>query len=618
MGDGYWRKVLRVDLSKNVVEEEELDEEVLRKFIGGIGLGANVLLQEVGPEVDPLSPANRLIFAVGPFQATRITGSGKWVVVSKSPLTGILGFSAAGGEWGVNLKRAGYEALIVQGVAAKPVYLWIDDGRVEIKDASPMWGRDSYEATDLIREDVGEVKASVAVIGQAGEKEVAIANIVVDKHSFAGRCGLGAVMGSKNLKGIAVRGTKEVEVNDPDQVKELVKSLGKKVAGNASGMRDYGTPGEIPKVNKQGDWPVKYWSEDYWDEGARNLAGVRYREELTRKPVPCANCVIACHRDIEVKEPEKYAVSGAGPEYEAIGMLGSNLLVSDLKAIAKANDLCNRYGMDVISTGAFIGFSTECYEKGLLTKEDTGLELRWGDGDLLIDLVKQIGEKKGLGELFANGILNAARKIGPEAERIAVHVKGLDFPAHDPRAFFGWAIGYATGPRGACHTHGLAGYPPQGLLIPEMGISEKPDRHQMEGSEKVAAVCHDLSALDDSFVTCNFQHFGGLSLTDMLDSLNAITGWEIDMDELITAGERISTLKRWLNVKYGVSRKDDKLPKRMFEPAKSAPRDAEPWGGRVGKIPEPFEEALDRYYKLRGWDRDGKPTKETLERLGIT
>jgi len=526
MGNGYWGKMLRVDLTKGLVDEETLDEEFLRNFIGGIGLAVNVLIREVGPEIDPLDPASRLIFAVGPFQATKITGSGKWIVAARSPLTGILGFAAAGGDWGVSLKKAGYEALIVQGKAEAPVYLWISDGDVEIKDASRMWGKDSYEAIDLIRKDLREPKASVASIGQSGEKQVAIANIVADKHSFAGRCGLGAVMGSKNLKAIAIKGTKETQVGNPDHVKALVKSLGEKVAQNSYDFRVYGTPVEIPKVDKQGDWPVKYWSEDCWPEGAAKLSGARYKEVLAATPLGCAHCVIACHRNISVEEPGQYAVTGAGPQYEALAMLGSNLLVDDLKAISKANDLCNRYGIDVISAGGLIGFAITCYEKGLLTIEDTGRDLKWGDKELLIDLVQEIGEKKGLGELFARGIAPAAKEIGPEAEKIAVHVKGLDLPAHDPRAFFGWAIGYATGPRGACHCHGLAGYPPQGLLIPEMGISEKPDRHKMEGVEKVAAACQDLSALDDCLVTCNFTHFGGLSVTDMLEVLNAITGWE--------------------------------------------------------------------------------------------
>jgi len=617
MSKAYWNKGLRVDLSSGDVREEGISEEACRRLLGGIGFAADLILREVGREVHPLEPDNRLVFAVGPLQATRITGSGKWLVASKSPLTGILGFAAASAEWGVMLKKAGHEMLIIQGAATKPVYLWIDDGKVEIKDASGIWGMDAYETWDRIKEDLGAPKVSVACIGPSGEKKVAIANIVADKHSFAGRCGLGAVMGSKNLKAIAVRGTKEVEVAHPQDVEELRREINRRVAQEASALREYGTAGEIPKVNKQGDWPVKYWTGDHFDEGAEKLSGVRYKEELKAKPEACANCVLACHRDIEVDEP-KYAVKGAGPEYEALGMLGSCNLVSNLKAVAKANDLCNRYGLDVISTGAFIGFATECYEKGLITKDLAGgLELKWGDGDLLVELVKQIGEKRGLGELFSKGILHAADEIGGEAKEIAVHVKGLDFPAHDPRAFFSWAISYATGPRGACHTHGLAAYAAQGVLLPEAGIDEEPDRHDMEGKEKIAAAFHDLSALDDSLVVCNFQHFGGMTLTDMLLSLNAVTGWELSMEEFLTIGRRISTLKRCINVRYGVSREDDKLPKRMFQPAKEAPKDKEPWGGRVGKVPAPFEPTLERYYELRGWDNEGVPMRLTLEELGI-
>ncbi len=340
MNDGYWKKMLRIDLSNNTITNEDLSDETLRRLLGGVGLGTKVLLDEVGYDVDPLSPENRVIFSVGPLQATSITGSGKWMVTSKSPLTGILGFSAAGGDWGVNLKNAGYEAIVIQGKAKNPSYILIQDDQVEIKDASQIWGKDSYETVDLIRDQLEDPGISVAAIGQAGEKKVAIANIVADQHSFAGRCGLGAVMGAKNLKAIAIKGTKKANVNNLEKVRELVKNLGKKISKNASGMRELGTPGEIPKVNKQGDWPVKYWSEDYWEEGAERLSGTRYDEELTKKPVPCANCVLACHRDIEIEEPEKYALSGPGPEYEALGMLGSNLLIPDLAAISKANDLC--------------------------------------------------------------------------------------------------------------------------------------------------------------------------------------------------------------------------------------------------------------------------------------
>ncbi|MCD6574466.1 aldehyde ferredoxin oxidoreductase family protein [Candidatus Aerophobetes bacterium] len=620
MGDGYWRKLLRIDLSTNLVKEESISEDLCKKLLGGVGFGAEILLKEVGPEVHPFDPENRLIFGLGPFQATQIPGSGKWIAVSKSPLTNILCFSVAGGRMGSMLKRAGYDGLIIQGRASKPVYIWIDNDRVEIKDASFLWGKDTVETVDIIRDKLNEPKAAIACIGQAGERLVGIACIVVDKSSFAGRGGLGAVMGSKNLKAVAVKGTKNVEVFDSGKVMSLTREINQKIRTTApEEFLKGGTTCEVIPTEEFGDLPLRYWAGDtggIWKEGAKKIGDPYYTQALKVDIKECAkwscdNCPIRCHRFIHLEEPPEYAVTGIGPQYEALAMLGSCNLVDDLAAISRANDLCNRYGVDCISAGAFVGFATECYERGLLTKKETGgQELKWGDGELLINLVKQIGEREGLGKLFANGIVRAAEAIGGEAKEIAVHVKGMDFPAHDPRAFFSLAVSYATGARGACHTHGLCFKAAQGALLPEMGITEPPDRFEMERKEYIAAKFHDLSALHDSLTMCNFMLFGGMGITDMLNCVNAITGWDWKLEDFLTTAERITTLKRVVNVRYGISRKDDKLPKRVFQPAKE--------GSRAGKIPIPFEVALDGYYSLRGWDSDGKPTVETLVKYGLT
>ena len=611
MANGYWEKVLRVDLSDMRVTEETVPEPVWRKVLGGAGYGAKVLYDEVGSEVGGLDPENRIIFGLGPFQATQQTGAAKFCIIAKSPLTGIFGETAAGAGWAIELKKAGYDAVVVQGKANKPVYLWIHDGKVETKDAVPFWGKDSYSASDEILKDIGDPKASIACIGQAGEKQVAIACVVIDKHSFGGRCGLGAVMGSKNLKAIVVKGTRTVPVHDANGVSELGRELGKKIyEGTEDWLRLHGTPCVEVPCEEVGDTPIKYWSGDTWKEGAKQLGSPNYTEVLRAKPWPCKFCVVGCHRHVKIDEPAEYALEGAGPEYETLGMIGNCCLMDDLKALAKMNEWCNKYGMDTISTGAFIGFAMDCFEKGILKEKDTdGMAIHWGDKEVMFQLIHKIGKREGIGELFSRGILHAARSLGEKASELAVHVKGLDMPAHDPRAYFSLALNYATGSAGGHHERGNPQVASSGFLLPEAGINEVVDRFQMENSEFVAAKYQDYGVLTNSLCHCKFMLFGGMTLTDLLNTLNSVTGWGWTMEDFLKTGERIFTLQRLVNVKYGITRKDDVLPKKIFEPAKE--------GGRIGKIPVPFEPALDRYYILRGWDTHGIPKKEKLKELDL-
>ncbi len=612
---GYWGKALRVDLSEGKVSEETLFDEEMKSVLGGSGYGAKILYQEVPATVQPLDPENRIIFGLGPYQATKTTGSAKFSIVSRSPLTGIFGETAAGANWGVELKNAGFDALIVQGKAENPVYLSITNDKGELRDATSMWGKDAYDSTDLIRDDLGNKKASVACIGQAGEKQVAIACIVIDKHSFGGRCGLGAVMGSKNLKAVVVKGSRRPRVADKEKLADLTKSLGSMVNENTKDwLRLHGTPAVVGGSEEAGDMPIKYWTGDTWKDGAEKIGAPNYTEVLGAKPWPCKYCVVGCHRKVKVDEPAKYFVEeGAGPEYETLGMFGTCCLVDDVKAIAKCNDLCNRYGIDTISAGAFVGFTMSCFESGFLNKDDTGgFSVAWGDADGMVEMTRQIGERDGFfGELFADGIAPAAKKIGRGAEAMVVHIKGLDLPAHDPRAFHSLAVNYATGNRGGCHERGNPQVASLGALLPAAGIKEVVDPHEMLNSEFVAAKYQDYAALTNSLCHCKFMFFGGLGLENMLDILNATTGWDWSMDEFLEAGERITNIQRLVNVKYGISRKDDTIPERILIPAKE--------GGRAGKAPKEIEllEALDRYYELRGWDKDGKPTASTISRLNI-
>lgn len=608
---GIWNKVLRVNLSQRTSRTEELPANLYTNFIGGDGIAGKIMYDEVGADIKPLDPENRVIFAVGPFQGTGLPGDAKFCISTKSPLTETYANTMAGANWGPAFKRTGYDMLIIEGRADTPVYLWIHDGVTEIRGARKFWGMDTYEVVEALKEDIGERRASVLTIGPAGEKLVAIASVVADSHSFAGRCGVGAVIGAKNLKAVVVHGTKHPPIANPDRFETLRKELRQKTLKLGKGMRDYGTP-DIEDYHSRGNMPIKYWTGDSFEEGAKNLGQPVYNEILQGKSLPCLHCTVGCHRHIKVMEPEKYACEGVGPEYEAIGMLGMSNLVSDLKAVAKANDYCNRLGIDAISAGATIGFAIECYERGLITKEDTnGMELRWGDGDLQIELVKQIGLREGFGALFAEGNLEAAKKIGKGAEEIVMQVRGLDFPCHDPRLSWSMAPNYATCTRGACHCKGLPGDVEFGLYtVPELGFPEKTEFFDAQGKAYLAVKCQDFSTLLNSLSLCMFMVNCGMTLTDILNSFNAITGLNWSIEQLIKVGERSFNLQRLINIRDGKGGEYDTLPKRVFEPATS--------GFRKGKIP-PFDALMNEYYELRGWDkRTGIPKKEKLIELGIS
>jgi len=611
---GYWNKILRIDLTNRKITKEEIDEDTYKLFVGGAGIGAKILWEEVSSETNPFDANNKLIFAGGPFQGHPVPGSAKFSIISKSPLTNTYADSAAGARWGPLFKRAGYDVLIIQGKSENPVYIYIEDDEVKIRDARGVWGMDSYQSVDEIRKEIGDPRASVATIGQAGEKLVKIACIVVDKHSFAGRCGLGAVMGSKNLKAIAVKGSRKVPVSNLSQLKiyngKYFKEINK--ASIESELRPHGTPVLCITAEGFGDMPIKYWTEDTWPEGAKKIGAPNYTEVLSAKPYPCLYCPIGCHRNIEIQSPEKYKLKGIGPEYETLGMLGTNLLIDDVKAISIANDLCNRLGMDTISAGACIGLAMECYEKGIITKRDTaGMELKWGDPDVLIELVKQIGNKVGFGSIFSEGTVEAAKKIGKNALELVVQVKGLDFPAHDARACWGLVPTYVTGTRGACHMRGVEeDAEMSGFYIPEIGVTEEHAKFfNPEGKAHLAIKMQDYCALINSLVLCVFMpDGGGLSFTSILNIFNSITGWDWDIQEAMTCGERIFTLQRLINQRDGYTKKDDKLPPKMYVPAKK--------GFRAGKIP-PVNDLLNEYYELRGWDKEGRPTKEKLKKLNL-
>jgi len=618
---GVWNKLLRVDLSTNQITREDIPDEVFENFIGGGGLGSYILYKEVTGDVRAFDPENRLIFATGAFQGNAQTGAAKWMISSKSPAMDMNAISAITASLGYELKAAGYDALIMQGKAEKPVYIWIHDDDVEIRDASHLWGKDAYETDDILLEQLGK-GFEIACIGQAAERLSLISCIATQKHSFAGRGGLGAVMGSKNLKAVSAHGTKKVEYADPDKLEEINSAVAKKLNENAAArephmnIKTHGTAIVSTPFLNLGNAPVKNWQLGMFESGRKSMSTPTFTETLNAKPWPCKFCVMGCHRRIDIKEGP-YKMKGAGPEYENYAMMGFDLMIDDLEAVSYANDLANRYTLDTISLGGTLAWAFECYEKGVLTKEDTyGIELTWGNGDALVEMTKKIGlREEGLGWLLGEGSKIASEKTGKGSEAWAVQMKGLEIPAHDPRAAFVAGLNYCTSASsGPHHERGN----PQHIWvahvrIPEFGVSDpiqEKERWSWDKAPERTMAFQDYAEIVNSLVHCKFMVFDGFSMTDLLDTWNAATGLNWSMDEFRKAGERIFNLNKLLNIRYGKTKADDlAFPKRLMEP--------KPDGAAAGVIPEGIDQVVEEYYEKRGWDSEGVPTKEKLAELGL-
>jgi len=609
---GYAGKILRVDLSKGKILHWTVDKPLLRKFIGGSGLAAKILFDETNPSIDPFDPENLLIFMTGPVTATRVPLSGRYQVVSKSPLTGIYGESDSGGSWGPELKKAGFDGIIISGQSSKPVYLWISDGDAEIRDADHIWGMDTYE-TDQAVKDETDKRAVVSCIGPAGERLARIAGIINDgKHGrAAARCGLGAVMGSKRLKAVSVRGTGKINVADLEALEESVREIAPSIVERAKGMHENGTSGGMTTIEYLGDLPIKNWLLGSWEEGAERLSGQTMTRTILSGRYYCSGCIIGCGREVSFESEEYGKVEGAGPEYETLAMLGANCLVDDLKAVAKANELCNRYGLDTISTGAAIAFAIEAYEHGLITDEKTGgIRLSWGDADAMLSMVEKIGKREdGLGWLLGEGVKRASEKIGGLSAEFAIHVKGLELPAHDPRAYYSQGLSYATSNRGACHLQSLSHIFERSVTLPDLGFPEIQERHSLNRKDELVTKAQNLMCMFDSLKVCKFILFGGVKPSILVEWLNLVTGWSMDLKEFMQIGERIFNLKRLFNVREGISRKDDSLPPRILIHKRGE-------GGSADNLP-PLGEMLSRYYHYRGWDELGIPSEEKIKELGL-
>lgn len=601
---GYVGKILEVDLSKKETKEVELPPEVYRKYIGGAGLAAYIIYKRLKDIKDPLHESNVLVFAPGPMEVdgvpfTRIT------VASISPLTGIWGEARAGTRFANEIKKAGFDAVVITGKAEKPSYLYIHDGEVEIRDATKYWGMGIPQTLEGIRKELNDPTLQGMAIGPAGENLVKFA-LIANEEGFAGRCGMGAVMGSKNLKAIVAKGSLEVPVAYPDELKAFVKELVKKLAKAGEASRKYGTAGGVKPYHAIGNLPIRNFLWGRWDdEKIHKISGEYLAEKYLKHPFACTFCPIACKRYVRIKDGKYFKeFEGLGPEYETIGLLASNLLLDDMEALIKANHLCDVYGLDTISTGGVIGFLFEAAEKGLVDKNLEGLNLEWESAETIHKLIEKIAYREGIGDILAEGVKKAAEKLG--GEEFAVHIKGLEMPAHDGRAFWSHGLSFATMNRGACHL-GLPHVPYKGVSLPEFGIQGKTNRYDdSEEMIRTVIIMQNLMTLYDSLVLCKFawgNTGGAFSFTDLSKLMSLVTGDEWTPQDLEKAGDRIWKLQRRINNELGITSVDDKLPLRMVTP--HANRDDT-------KVP-PIEKWLPKYYELRNLTEDGKVKDEDLD-----
>ncbi|MEM3891225.1 MAG: aldehyde ferredoxin oxidoreductase family protein [Nitrososphaerales archaeon] len=608
---GYLGKILRIDLTRKKHLTQPLPPELAYNYIGGYGVGGRILYDEVPPWVGAFDPQNLLIFATGPVNGTPTPVAGRHSVVSKSPLTGFFGDANAGGFWGAELKAAGYDLVVITGRAPKPTYVFIRDGEVRFGDASPYWGMDARASDRSLKRDLGDAKIQVSNIGQAGENLVRFAGILTDEaNRIAGRCGLGAVMGFMKLKAVAVRGEGKVPIAHPEELRKISGEVIKfvKEDKNVQMFSKGGTPLYFGPLWQLGDTPgFNYTAKQLNPEGLSWPGGYDAILSGTRS---CYLCPIGCRRISTVKEGAySFEPNVEGPEYETVSMLGSNCGVTDAKAVAKANDLCNLFGLDTISTGGTLAFAMECFEKGLLTKEDTdGVDLRFGNAEAMIKMIEKIAFRDGFGDILAEGSRRAAKIIGKGAEEYAIQVKGVELAAHDPRVFQGGGPHYACAITGGRHTEGITidweilGRPRDGLGLPKPTDSP-------EGKGVAAKVIEDWTAFISSAGWCWFADINAAYMVEenFVKTFNAVTGLNLTLKDALLAGERIINIRKAFNVKHGATRADDKLPKRLLEEK-----------GRTGKVVD-LSKTLDEYYEARGWDKNtSKPTKETLIKLGLT
>ena len=604
---GYAGRILYVDLTTGKTHTEQLSEDYAKKYIGGIGLGMRLWLDNSKAGVDPFSPDNPLVLALGPISGTMFPTAGNGhAFVSKSPATFGIGEAVAHGTFGAEMKRAGYDAVILKGKAEKPVYLWIDDDAVQLLDASHLMGKSPAETEDAIKDELGDYYIRVAAIGLAGEKLSRIACIINEKTRAAGRTGLGAVMGSKNLKAIAVRGTRDIVPAKPEEFMEMVKEFHERMKGPATQKyRTLGTPENVLVHNALHCMPTRNYNNAHF-ENADKVSGEVLNEKFVAKIIGCSSCAMRCEHEVVVPEGP-YKGTMTRMEYETLWAMGPYCGIDKLDAIIKGMEICNYYGMDAISAGVIVAFAMDCYEKGKLSKADIdGIDASFGNAEALLQILEKMGKREGIGDILAEGVRIAGQKIGKGAEKLAQHIKGLEVTGYDLRCLKTAALGFAVSFRGADHNrHGAYAFDVKG----------KVDRLKAEkGRGKMVRDMEDVYALIDSFVVCKFSRGTYYKeLQDMAKLYNLVTGIDMTPEELKKAGERINTVARLINIREGLGRKDDTLPWKVMNVP--IPDDGPVKGAVVTQ--EELDLLLDDYYESRSWTLEGVPTVEKLKEIGM-
>ncbi|MBD3196778.1 MAG: aldehyde ferredoxin oxidoreductase [Candidatus Lokiarchaeota archaeon] len=607
--------ILSINLSNEKISIEHPEDIFYRRYFGGQGFISYYLLKELEKGINPLGPKNKLIFAAGPITGVPIAGAGRHAVGAKSPLTGGYGQAEVGGYWGAELKKAGFDAIIIEGRAKDPVYLWIKDGKVQLRDANHIWGKVTGDVQRILKKENEEKLLRIAQIGPGGENLIPYACVINELRDAAGRCGLGAVMGSKNLKAIAIRGTKRLEINSKDKLSEVRKIFNEKLLKPYSEVFAYGTPvsGTMQKFVQAGNLPIRNFRDGVFQ--AEGLDPRNVDKELNLKKEGCFACPLRCKKVISVDEKWDYDSTYGGPEYETLAAFGSNCGINDFEAVAKANEICNKYSIDTISAGVSIGFAMECFEKGILTEEETdGIELRFGNVDAMLNALECLCKRKGFGDFLAKGTKRMAEIKGQDTKTYAIQVKGQEIPMHEPRLKQALGVGYAVSPTGPDHMHNLHDTAISNKAsiksFHSLGILEPLPLDDL-GAKKMRALMYHMNMrmMENCLVMCFFIPWD-------LHYLNAIvragTGFNTTCWELMKLGERVTTLARIFNLREGITKKDDMLPERFFNPTTSGILS----GTSIDK--SKFKEALEIYYQMMGWDENGIPTKIKLAELDIS
>ncbi|MDY6796745.1 MAG: aldehyde ferredoxin oxidoreductase family protein [Actinomycetota bacterium] len=676
---GNWGKILKVDLGAGTTEDLELDEKLYRDYLGGSGLAAKLFFDGRGWEADPLSPDNPLMIMLGPLSGLNLPGASRLEICAHSPLTGIWGEACMGGHFAPQLKRTGYDGIIITGASEKSVYLYLTDEGAEIRDASDLWGVDTYECEDTLKAEVGDKRAQVICIGPAGENLVKYANVVNDRGSTAGRGGMGTVMGSKKLKAVVARGNKKPPIADEETYKKAREHMNEILKFNllAEGLSSFGSNVHMEYGMAIGDVPTKNWRVAYWEAGPEKLGGTTVAETILTKTRSCYGCPVGCKRIVEVKEGAHALEEGPGSEYEAAAALGTLQLMDDIEANHKANELCNRYGMDVISCGSTIAYATEAFEEGLITTTDTGgIKLGWNQPKTLVELIEKTAHREGFGDDLAEGTRAMSAKYG--GSDFAIQVKGMECPMHDPRSMWAMALTYATSIRGACHCADTNLYTEMGLLDnKDLGVKRTwPYRAKGKAAQTIAG--QKKGVIANSAVICEYcWNSEGGALPEMAEMLNPVTGFGYTVEELADVGDRIWYLKRAIGNLCGATREEDRLPHRILEPhlegvtpnlhmavyptfmsmgpmskmrlekvkdftakfmAKYAYPNMDKLLSTMNKLPGfqghmkrlkageadeiarstvPFDEMIEEYYRMRDIDEKGRPRRKVLEKLDM-